>query len=174
MAAPLTEQILDRAPDAVISMDVGGRVTYWNPRAEEMFGVRREDALGAKVADLIVPERHRAAHIAGIERFLQEGTGPLLNRRIEIEALRADGTEFPAQLTVSAVREDDGWNFHQHHSRQETYAKLSQRSSLHSYQGHRGPLRLTRSPRRAVLLLPPANCTAAFARRPGPVSIPSP
>src|SRR5690349_13746082 len=114
MSEPLTEQILDRAPDAVVSMDVRGRVTYWNPRAEEIFGVRREDALGRTVAELIVPERHRAAHIAGIERFLDEGTGPLLKRRIEIEALRADGTEFPVQLTVAAVRDSDSdrWNFH--------------------------------------------------------------
>ena len=72
----LTEQILDRAPDAVVSMDDGGRVTYWNPRAEEVFGVPREDALGRTVAELIIPERHRAAHIAGIARFLIDGTGP--------------------------------------------------------------------------------------------------
>ena len=52
MAAPLTEQILDLAPDAVVSMDVGGRVTYWNPRAEEVFGVRREDALGASASQI--------------------------------------------------------------------------------------------------------------------------
>ena len=87
MAPTLTEQILDRAPDAVVSMDQGGRVTYWNPRAEEVFGVRCEDALGRTVAELIVPERHRAAHIAGIERFLADGTGPLLQRRLEIEGV---------------------------------------------------------------------------------------
>ncbi|HET7047175.1 MAG TPA: SpoIIE family protein phosphatase [Solirubrobacteraceae bacterium] len=112
MAPTLTEQILDRAPDAVVSMDQGGRVTYWNPRAEEVFGVRCEDALGRTVAELIIPDRHRAAHIAGLERFLADGTGPLLQRRLEIEALRADGAEFPVELTVSAVRDGDGWNFH--------------------------------------------------------------
>ena len=62
MSAPLINQILDRAPNAVVSMDESGRVTYWNPRAEEMFGVSREDALGERVAELIVPERFRAAH----------------------------------------------------------------------------------------------------------------
>lgn len=112
MSETLTEQILDRAPNAVVSMDGAGLVTYWNPRAEELFGVMRADAIGRAVADLIVPERYRAAHIQGIARFLQDGTGPLLERKVEIEALRADGTEFPVELTISAVRDGDRWNFH--------------------------------------------------------------
>jgi PAS domain S-box-containing protein len=112
MATTLTEQILDRSPNAVVSMDAAGRVTYWNPRAEEVFGLRREEALGGKVAELIVPERYRAAHIAGIERVLAGGTGPLLERKVEIEALRADGTEFPVELAISAVLDGDVWNFH--------------------------------------------------------------
>jgi PAS domain S-box-containing protein len=112
MSATLTEQILDRAPNAVVSMDDGGRVTYWNPRAEELFGVKRADAIGQTVAELIVPERYRAAHIQGIARFLEDGTGPLLERKVEIEALRAGGTEFPVELTISAVRDGDRWNFH--------------------------------------------------------------
>src|ERR1700754_2289734 len=112
MSAPLINQILDRAPNAVVSMDESGRVTYWNPRAEEMFGVSREDALGTPVAELIVPERLRAAHTAAIERFLANGTGSLIGRKPELDALRADGPEFPVELTVSAVRDGDRWNFH--------------------------------------------------------------
>jgi PAS domain S-box-containing protein len=112
MPVTLTEQILDRAPNAVVAMDDSGRVTYWNPRAEELFGFAREDALGRAVADLILPERYRAAHREGIARFLADGTGPLLERKVEIEALHADGTEFPVELTVSAVRDGDRWNFH--------------------------------------------------------------
>ena len=112
MPVTLTEQILDRAPNAVVAMDDSGRVTYWNPRAAELFGVSREDALGRAVADLIVPERYRAAHREGIARFLADGTGPLLERKVEIEALHADGTEFPVELTVSAVLDGDRWNFH--------------------------------------------------------------
>jgi PAS domain S-box-containing protein len=112
MSAALTEQILDRAPTAVVSMDDSGRVTYWNPRAAELFGLPREDAIGRAVADLIIPERYRDAHIAGLARFLADGTGPLLEHKIEIEALRADGTEFPIELTISAVREGDRFNFH--------------------------------------------------------------
>ena len=112
MAPPLIDQILDQAPNAVVSMDESGRVTYWNPRAQEMFGVSREDALGQRVAELIVPERLRAAHTAALDRFLANGTGPLIGRRVELDALRSDGTEFPVELTLSAVRDSDRWNFH--------------------------------------------------------------
>ena len=72
MAATLTEQILDRAPSAVVAMDERGRVTYWNPGAEDMFGFSRDAAVGRTVAELIIPERYHAAHIAGLERFLAE------------------------------------------------------------------------------------------------------
>ena len=112
MAAPLINQILDLAPNAVVSMDESGRVTYWNPRAEEMFGVSRENALGERVAELIVPERLRAAHAAAVVRFLANGTGPLIGRKIELDALRSDGNEFPVELTLTAVRDGDRWNFH--------------------------------------------------------------
>ena len=112
MAAPLINQILDLAPNAVVSMDESGRVTYWNPRAEEMFGVSREGALGKRVAELIIPERFRAAHAAAVDRFLADGTGPLIGRKVELEALRSDGAEFPVELTLSAVRDGDRWKFH--------------------------------------------------------------
>ena len=108
----LIDQILDHAPNAVISMDESGTVTYWNPRAEEMFGVAREDALGRTVAELIVPERNRGAHSAALDRFLANGTGPLIGRKVELDALRSDGSEFPVELTLSAVRDGDRWRFH--------------------------------------------------------------
>jgi PAS domain S-box-containing protein len=112
MPLTFTEQILDRAPNAVVSMDERGRVTYWNPRAEGMFGFSRHAAVGRTVAELIIPERFHAAHVAGLERFLGEGIGPVLERPIEIEARRADGTEFPVELAISAVRDGDTWTFH--------------------------------------------------------------
>ncbi len=105
------ELILDRAPSAVISLDERGLVTYWNRSAEKTFRIPREKAIGRELAELIIPERYRAAHRAGIERFLAEGTGPLLERPTELTALRADGTEFPVKLTVSAIRRGSDWTF---------------------------------------------------------------
>lgn len=103
--------MLDRAHDAVISMDEMGLVTYWNPSAEGMFGIKSEQALGRAVADLIVPERLRDAHTAGLRRFLVDGTGPLLGRRVEMSALGRDGLEFPVEMTVSAIRDGSSWTF---------------------------------------------------------------
>ena len=111
MAPTLTEQVLDRAHNAVIWLDERGRVTYWNPSAERMFVIARDQALGRSVADLIIPERFRAAHDAGLERFLRDGTGPVLDRRIEMAALRSDGTEFPVEMTICALRQGQGWLF---------------------------------------------------------------
>jgi len=110
-AATRTELVLDRAHNAVISMDERGLVTYWNPSAEGMFGIESERAAGRPVAELIIPERFRAAHVAGLERFLADGTGPLLGRRVEMAALRCDGSEFPVEMTISAIRDGPGWTF---------------------------------------------------------------
>jgi PAS domain S-box-containing protein len=112
MTANLTELILDRAHSAVVSMDERGVVTYWNPSAESTFGFARDDAVGRSAADLIVPERFRSSHVAGLRRFLADGSGPLLDQRIEMAAVRADGTEFPVEMTISALREGSGWSFH--------------------------------------------------------------
>jgi PAS domain S-box-containing protein len=111
VAAEQLEQVLDRAPSAVISLDGAGLVTYWNPSAERMFAVPARSALGRPVADLIIPERFREAHRAGIRRFLTEGTGPMLDRRVELAALRADGSEFPVEMTITAVADDSGFTF---------------------------------------------------------------
>jgi len=101
-------KILNVAHSAFISMDGEGRVTYWNIRAEETFGRRREEALGQNVIDLIVPERFREAVREGFRRFEAGLPTRLLDNRSEQLALRADGSEFPIELIVSAVPEQAG------------------------------------------------------------------
>jgi PAS domain S-box-containing protein len=105
------EQILDRAHSAVISLDKAGVVTYWNPSAERVFAISPQDAIGRPVADLIIPERFRDAHRLGIERFLADRTGPMLDRRVELSALRADGSEFPVEMTITAISDATGSTF---------------------------------------------------------------
>ncbi len=104
--------ILNYAHSAFISMDEQGRVSYWNIRAEEMFGRTSAQAVGADLADTIIPARYRDAHRESLRRFLQTGEGKLLNRRVELSALRHDGSEFPVELTVSALPEDGRFTFH--------------------------------------------------------------
>ncbi len=105
-------KILNVAHSAFISMDEDGRITYWNIRAEETFGLSRERAVGRTVAETIVPERYREAHVEGLKRFLKTGEGPLLDTRSELVAMRADGTEFPVEIIISALQEDHGRSFH--------------------------------------------------------------
>jgi PAS domain S-box-containing protein len=105
------EQVLNHAHSAVISLDAAAVVTYWNPSAERMFAIPAAAALRRPVAELIIPERFREAHHAGIRRFLTEGIGPILDRRVELAALRADGSEFPVEMTITAIPEASGFTF---------------------------------------------------------------
>ena len=95
--------ILTAALDSIIKMDGHGRITEWNPAAERTFGYPRAQAVGRSLHEMIIPPALRGAHRRGLAHFLATGEGPILNRRIEVSALRADGTEFPAELAVVPV-----------------------------------------------------------------------
>jgi PAS domain S-box-containing protein len=84
-------------------MDHEGRIIDFNPSAEKTFGYKREDVVGQTVADTIIPLRFREAHLQGLRRYLTSGEQRVLGRRIEMPALRADGTEFPAELSIVEV-----------------------------------------------------------------------
>jgi PAS domain S-box-containing protein len=96
--------IIEMSLEAVITMDASGAITGWNPQAERVFGWARSEALGRSLAETIVPERDREAHRRGLQHFLATGTGPILNKRIEVTALHRDGREFPVELTISAAQ----------------------------------------------------------------------
>src|SRR3989442_437059 len=68
-----------------------------------MFGWSREEAIGQPLADTIIPAQHRDAHRRGLKHFLATGEGPVLNRVIEITAVRRSGVEFPVELTISPL-----------------------------------------------------------------------
>ncbi|HXL88831.1 MAG TPA: PAS domain S-box protein [Streptosporangiaceae bacterium] len=93
--------ILETALDAVISVDRYSRVTYVNSAFERTFGYRAEEVTGRDLADTIVPASLREAHRRGLARHLATGEVTILNRRIEMPAMRADGTEFPVELSVT-------------------------------------------------------------------------
>ena len=104
--------IIDTASDALIGMDADGLITDWSPQAEAVFGWSRDEAIGRSVADTIVPERFRDAHVNGLRRFLVTGEGPVLGKRVELVALHHDGHEFPVELAVNALRLGDAPSFH--------------------------------------------------------------
>jgi PAS domain S-box-containing protein len=106
-----TRRIIESALDAVLSMDERGKVTEWNAQAEAMFGQQRDEAVGRPLAELLIPQRYRDAHDKGLQHFLRTREGPLLNRRIEVTALRRDGTEFPVEVSIAPYQIDGRWEF---------------------------------------------------------------
>ncbi len=95
--------ILNAATDCIVTMDHRGRIVEFNPAAERTFGYSREAVMGEKMAGFLIPEDLRAAHEAGLARYLECGSGPAMDRLIELRGLRADGTEFPVELTVTRI-----------------------------------------------------------------------
>ncbi len=95
--------ILDTSLDAVITIDTTGTITAWSKRAEEIFGWSCREAVDARIAETIIPAQYRDAHRRGLQRFLETGEGPILNKRVEITACHKDGHEFPVELTVTAI-----------------------------------------------------------------------
>jgi PAS domain S-box-containing protein len=106
-----TRSVVDTALDAVISMDASGRITGWNKRAESIFGWPAAEVLGRSLAETIIPPSHREAHRRGLEKYLATGEGPVLNRRTEVTALRRDGREFPAELSIAPLNIDGAPHF---------------------------------------------------------------
>jgi PAS domain S-box-containing protein len=93
--------ILEAAHDGVLSIDQHARITYANTSAERMFGYRADELTGQEIAEVIVPPSLREAHRAGFSRYMTTGESHILDRQIEVTALRADGTEFPVELTIT-------------------------------------------------------------------------
>jgi PAS domain S-box-containing protein len=111
LAASRTRKLLDTANDAVITIDADSVVTDWNPAAEHVFGWTREEALGQRMHEMIVPEPLRAMHEAGVKRFLETGQGSIVNQRIEVQALTRDGACIDVELSIWPVKEGDNYTF---------------------------------------------------------------
>ena len=95
--------MLEAALDAVVTMDQRGRVIGWNHAAEATFGYRAHETIGRDMADLIVPPSLRAAHRAGLARFLETDEPVILDRHLELTGVHKNGTEFPVELTITKI-----------------------------------------------------------------------
>jgi PAS domain S-box-containing protein len=96
----LKSSIVDHALAALISTDAQGHVVEFNPAAEAMFGRTRASLLGRPIGEVIIPTRHRAAHDAGLQRVAGGGPAHIMGKRLEMPALRADGSEFPVEMVL--------------------------------------------------------------------------
>lgn len=102
VAEALAGSVVRSSLDPIVVMDHEGNIVDFNPAAEASFGHTRESIVGRPVVELM-PPRYRGAHRAGLSRYRETGKHRVLGRRLEVTALRADGSEFPAELTVTRV-----------------------------------------------------------------------
>jgi diguanylate cyclase (GGDEF)-like protein/PAS domain S-box-containing protein len=107
----LKSAILESSLDALVTIDPRGNIVEFNPAAEAMFGISRERALGQSMAQLIIPPHLRDAHLRGFSHYHASGEGPVFGKRLELEAMRADGTVFPVELAITPTRSRSGQLF---------------------------------------------------------------
>ncbi|HUR10650.1 MAG TPA: PAS domain S-box protein [Flavitalea sp.] len=105
------QQLLFNAPDAVIVIDQDSLITYWNPKAEKLFGWTSEEVLNSPLSLKIIPERYREGHDNGMKRYLSTGVAHVLNKTIEITAIDKRGTEFYVSLTISTTIQNGNLSF---------------------------------------------------------------
>jgi PAS domain S-box-containing protein len=100
--------------DAIILIDEEGRIGYWNPAAEKIFGYSREEARGKVMFDLLVPgsvgPEVKLAMERGLKEFSVRGEGPLTQGHVELTLQKKDGSEFPVTLYSSPIRLANTWH----------------------------------------------------------------
>ena len=101
-----TRMIVETALDAFVAMDRDGAIIDWNAQAEATFGWSVQEVLGKPLVEVIIPIPFRAAHRAGLEKYLSTGQAKILGQRLELTALHRGGHEFPIEVTISALRLD--------------------------------------------------------------------
>jgi diguanylate cyclase (GGDEF)-like protein/PAS domain S-box-containing protein len=100
--------VIENAQDAYIAVDDRGAITEWNRAAEQIFGWPRATILGRPLVETIIPAPFRDAHLRGMQRFMEAETSAVVNKPIELLALRCDGEQFPAELRISQAPGADG------------------------------------------------------------------
>jgi PAS domain S-box-containing protein len=110
-AAALQEALISSSIDAFVRIDAQGRVLAWSTAAEKMFGWKAAEVLGQPLTASIIPHRHHAAHTQGMANPQDHKLSRVIGKVVEITACRADGTELPVELMVSAVCLNQEWNY---------------------------------------------------------------
>jgi PAS domain S-box-containing protein len=101
--------ICDSTLDAVVMIDAEGRVVFWNPAAEEMFGYGGREIVGQLVHQILAPSYLRERANLSFQRFTKHGRGRAVGRLMRLEAVRKDGTTFPVELSISGFQREGQW-----------------------------------------------------------------
>lgn len=99
--------IMNASLDAIVCIDMQGKVTFWNPAAAAIFGWTEKEIMGKLLSDYIIPKQHREGHDRGMERYRATGTGKMINKILELTGVRKNGEEFPIELTVMPIRQGE-------------------------------------------------------------------
>ncbi len=98
--------VIDGALDGIITIDQSGALVEFNPAAERIFGYTKQQVIGKKLSDMIIPPNSRHAHNTKHREFVLTGKKHIFDKRIELTAMRADGSEFPVELTITSLQQD--------------------------------------------------------------------
>lgn len=102
--------IATAARDAVIMVDSRGRVAYWNPASQLMFGYEAQEVIGKNLHLMFAPSRYHEQFLKGFAQFAENGNDALTGKTLELEAIRKDGSEFPIELSVSSLKMKGEWH----------------------------------------------------------------
>jgi len=102
--------VTETAHDAIIMINSEGKVTFWNPAAENIFGYTRDEIIGRDLHELIIPEKYRKDVKNAFLDFQETGTGTAIAKTTEMTAQRKGGQTFRAEVSLSAIRKDNSWH----------------------------------------------------------------
>ncbi len=105
------KSVLNAALDAIVTIDATGRITEWNGEAEQVFCWRTDEALGKQMHELIIPTRFHATYLEMLSKFRETGVSPVLDRRLEMTALRRNGSEFSIEVAITPIHAQDQVTF---------------------------------------------------------------
>lgn len=104
------ERLASASPDAIFSADSAGIINYWNNAATSLFGYSASEAIGKPIG-LLFPAHVRNLQIAEIMSLVNAGTKSHSALQLALRAQRSDGSEFPAEISVSIWQDDEGMSF---------------------------------------------------------------
>jgi PAS domain S-box-containing protein len=104
------QAITDSAHDAILMMDNEGQISFWNPAAERIFGYPKNETIGKKLHDLLVPSRYHHAHHEAFPKFQQTGKGDAVGKTLDLQAIKKDGEEISIQMSLSAINVNGAWH----------------------------------------------------------------
>lgn len=99
------QSVIDGALDGIVTINQAGQLVEFNPAAERIFGYKKSEVLGRQLAEVMIPPSLRNLHNTKHREFVETGIKHIFDRRAEFTGMRSDGSEFPLELTLTAVKD---------------------------------------------------------------------